>query len=446
MVYHRPFQQHLLHFRLSASIRSLLITLFPLSAGCQIKVASPTPFQHLSWSSLLIWLLHCWRSYTVDAFQQPLCRNCSSPRSSRHCSTSQTSTPPIHGLTDRFPSYRLCVSFSCVSFSAAVLQLPLCGRYSVCLSDTSFYRDGDGRAVDDGDLSVLALLDMSATFDTVDHDILLTQLRVSFGIRGAALDWFQCGLACHRGFVPGPMLLISYTAGLIEVICMPTTRKYRALVVLDLPTSSSPPCQLAWTKWLTGCCQIAYSWTLWRQRSSDVWPHVGRTICCCSFRSEPRAACNNCSWPGNPHRQRCRYAVSCVPYGVAMFCCVTTAAQHQTFSVRFCVPFAGRVAGYTTSRLRQRNTRMTSCVPAPSTSVGAQRRRQTDTSIFSVWARHTDAARPSLAAVSRNASISSWLCSFTDACTAWRHGIFPTTSSASPIPTAVVSGRRHPRS
>ena len=45
-------------------------------------------------------------------------------------------------------------------------------------------------AVDDGDLSVLALLDLSAAFDTVDHDFLLTWLKVSFGIRGAALDWF----------------------------------------------------------------------------------------------------------------------------------------------------------------------------------------------------------------------------------------------------------------
>jgi len=45
-------------------------------------------------------------------------------------------------------------------------------------------------AVNDGDLSVLALLDLSAAFDTVDHDILLTRLKVSFRIRGAALDWF----------------------------------------------------------------------------------------------------------------------------------------------------------------------------------------------------------------------------------------------------------------
>jgi len=59
-------------------------------------------------------------------------------------------------------------------------------------------------AVDDGDLSVLALLDLSATFDTVDHDILLTQLKVSFGIGAAALDWFQSYLSqggvCVTGF------------------------------------------------------------------------------------------------------------------------------------------------------------------------------------------------------------------------------------------------------
>ena len=46
-------------------------------------------------------------------------------------------------------------------------------------------------ALDDGDLSVFALLDLSAAFDTVYHDILMTRLKVSFGIRGAALDWLQ---------------------------------------------------------------------------------------------------------------------------------------------------------------------------------------------------------------------------------------------------------------
>ena len=58
---------------------------------------------------------------------------------------------------------------------------------------------------------------------------------------------------------------------------------------------------------------------------------------------------------------------------------------------------------------------------------------------------HTDhthaihAVRASLAAL-----ISSWLCSFTQACMVWSYGISPTTSSASPIPTDAVSSRRHP--
>jgi len=139
--------------------------------------------------------------------------------------------------------------------------------------------------VDDGDLSVLTLLELSAAFDTVDHDILLTRLKVSFGIGGAALDWFQsyltsrvefvrCSLArsTHKtvqfgvpqGSVLGPLLFILYTAGLIDLIERYGLKPHlyandTALVVLGLPTSSSPPRQLAWTKSLTGCDRIVYS-------------------------------------------------------------------------------------------------------------------------------------------------------------------------------------------
>ena len=42
-------------------------------------------------------------------------------------------------------------------------------------------------AIDDGDLSFLALLNLSAAFNTVDHDILLTRLRVSYSVR--VLRW-----------------------------------------------------------------------------------------------------------------------------------------------------------------------------------------------------------------------------------------------------------------
>ena len=35
------------------------------------------------------------------------------------------------------------------------------------------------------------MLDMSAAFDTIDHDILLWRLQTSFGICGAELSWFS---------------------------------------------------------------------------------------------------------------------------------------------------------------------------------------------------------------------------------------------------------------
>jgi len=96
-----------------------------------------------------------------------------------------------------------------------------------------------------------------------------------------------------------------------------------------------------------------------------------------------------------------------------------------------------------TSRLRQCNTRRTSCIPAPSTSVGAQRRRQTDTSCSQYehvtpmlrdlhWLRSPERIDFKLAVL------------ITNACMVWCHGIFLTTSSMSPIPTAALSCRRHP--
>ena len=51
-------------------------------------------------------------------------------------------------------------------------------------------------AIDTADLSVLALLDLSAAFDTVDHVVVLLQrLDTSFDVGGLVLDWFRSHLS-----------------------------------------------------------------------------------------------------------------------------------------------------------------------------------------------------------------------------------------------------------
>ena len=93
--------------------------------------------------------------------------------------------------------------------------------------------------IDKGKVTALTLLDLSAAFDTIVHNIIIKRLSLWYGISGTALNWFlsyipgrhqtikiancfsaalhtSCGVP--QGSVLGPFLFTLYTTPLSPVI------------------------------------------------------------------------------------------------------------------------------------------------------------------------------------------------------------------------------------
>ena len=108
--------------------------------------------------------------------------------------------------------------------------------------------------MDMGHLTLLVLLDLSAAFDTVDHDILIHTLQSLLGVRGSALQWLRSylrgrsqqvtingaqsktfGLECGvpQGSCLGPLLFTFYASKLSPAVCTLVCRLYSIILVVS---------------------------------------------------------------------------------------------------------------------------------------------------------------------------------------------------------------------
>jgi len=122
-------------------------------------------------------------------------------------------------------------------------------------------------AIDTGDLACLALLDLSAAFDTVDHDVLLQRLSTTCGIDGMAWMWFRSYLSDRsqyvrvrtglsstalmrygvpQGSVLGPILFLLYTADYAKLV--ESHGVFMSIYADGL-----------WTFWIFSICILVYS-------------------------------------------------------------------------------------------------------------------------------------------------------------------------------------------
>ena len=106
--------------------------------------------------------------------------------------------PVLSKLSERFVLNRV-MSYLNNSNLLPTHQSAYRRHHSTETAVTKVYSDILG-AADDGKLSLLILLDLSAAFDLVDHSILLKRLKSTYGFDGLTLEWLKNYLS-DRSFI-----------------------------------------------------------------------------------------------------------------------------------------------------------------------------------------------------------------------------------------------------
>lgn len=144
--------------------------------------------------------------------------------------------PYISKLTERLVARRLC-DFLMKNGILDPKQSAYRCNFS-CETALTYVCDYTRAAMDNGRVTILVLLDLSAAFDCVDHRLLLAQLK-SIGVHGNALNWFSLYLSQRQqsvlldstispplplnmgvpqGSVLGPILFSIYLLGINKIM------------------------------------------------------------------------------------------------------------------------------------------------------------------------------------------------------------------------------------